>query len=137
MSDCIFCQIIAGELPSTRILETDDVLAFFTIGPVRPGHTLVVPKRHSPTFIETPTEDVAAVMGAAQQIGAAMLKSGLADGINIGVNNGASAAQTVFHIHAHVIPRMTDDGLQRWPTHDVDPEEGNRLAQQLRENLTF
>jgi histidine triad (HIT) family protein len=107
--DCLFCKIIAGELPSTKIDEDERTIAFMDINPATRGHALVVPKQHSADLLEIDPEDLAAVTIASQRL-AAKVKSNLkADGVNLLNCCGSAAWQTVFHFHMHVIPRYVGD----------------------------
>jgi histidine triad (HIT) family protein len=113
--ECIFCKIIAGEIPCDKVYEDDDVLAFLDINPTKPGHTLVVPKKHFLDLLDVDIETLKKIMAAAQKIGAA-IKRGLNCGaFNIIQNNGAAAGQIVPHLHFHIIPRDEGDGLIHWP----------------------
>lgn len=115
MMDCIFCKIVKGEIPCTKVAENDDFLAFLDIQPITEGHTLVVPKHHFRDFSEFPENLGNAYVRFVKQT-MALLQRGLApDGINIGMNNGAAAGQAVFHQHTHLIPRRKNDGLKSWP----------------------
>jgi len=107
----IFSQIIAGEIPCTKIYEDDTVLAFLDIQPVQPGHTLVIPKQPSTDARSTGPETFAAVMKVAQTVANALTDSMNCDGVNITMNCGEAAGQEVFHTHVHVIPRFEDDGV--------------------------
>ena len=111
MNDCIFCKIIAGELPSSKLYEDDLVLSFMDIAPLSPGHSLVIPKNHYETFPEIPAEEAAAVTAAMLKVAPAIMKSQNADGFNLLLANGACAGQVVDHIHFHIVPRKNDDGL--------------------------
>lgn len=103
--DCLFCKIAQGEIPSAKIYEDDNVLAFLDISPVEKGHTLVISKRaHSEALLETPPEILADMLAAAKKVGAAMLKSGFG-GFNVVQNNYPDGGQAIPHIHFHVIPR--------------------------------
>jgi histidine triad (HIT) family protein len=129
MSDCIFCKIITGELPSNKVYETDSVLAFLDIAPVNAGHTLVVPKAHY-EFIEdvTPAD-------AVQTIGAA-IKSGLGvAGYNIGLNNGRVAGQLVPHVHFHIMPRLEGDNLKLWPQRKYEVGEDTAVLEKIKSVL--
>ncbi len=103
MSNCIFCKIIAGEIPSKKLYEDDDVLAFWDISPQAPVHFLVIPKKHIPSPVDvTETDD--ALIGKLIRIGSQLAKeNGTGDGFRIIFNNGAKAGQVVFHIHLHVL----------------------------------
>lgn len=103
--DDIFCKIIKGEIPSTKVYEDDDVLAFLDISQTTRGHTLVVPKEHYDNFLSCPAEIMHKVYDVAQRIGQAEMAILGAKGINILTNVGEMAGQSVFHFHVHVIPR--------------------------------
>jgi histidine triad (HIT) family protein len=110
--DCLFCKIVAGELPATVIDEDERTLTFMDINPATRGHALVVPRAHSADLLEIDPEDLAAVARAAR-VQARTVKERLgADGVNLMNSCGAAAWQTVFHFHVHVIPRYADDPLR-------------------------
>jgi histidine triad (HIT) family protein len=114
--DCLFCKILDGDLPSTRIAETERAIAFMDINPATHGHALVVPREHSRDLLEIAPEDLAACTALAQEIaGRAKDRLG-ADGVNLLNCCGADAWQSVFHFHMHVIPRYAGqpdkDGLR-------------------------
>ncbi len=115
MTDCLFCKIIEGKLPSAKIYENEHVVAFLDINPVHPGHTLVVPKRHSTSLFDMLDEDIAAVFHAAKKIAQAVKEATGAGGINVNMNNDPAAGQVVFHSHIHIVPRFENDGLRLWP----------------------
>lgn len=109
MSDqCLFCSIVAGDIPSVRVAEDDVTYAFMDINPATYGHLLVVPKRHSKDLLEIPADDVAAVTLMGQRIAKVAVEELAADGVNLLNSCGADAWQTVFHFHLHVIPRYVD-----------------------------
>jgi histidine triad (HIT) family protein len=110
--DCIFCKVVAGELPSTKIYEDEATLAFMDIAPWTRGHALVIPKTHSTDLGEISAEDLAAVALTAQKIAERQKKRLGAEGVNLLNCYGAAAWQTVFHTHVHVIPRYAGDGMQ-------------------------
>jgi len=112
--DCIFCKIIAGDIPSNKAYEDDTVLAFLDLAPASQGHTLVIPKAHYPNILEAPAELGTAVFSALSRVGTAVMSATGAAGINIIQNNGLAAGQTVFHIHWHIIPRFEGDGFSLW-----------------------
>jgi len=128
-SDCLFCKIVRGEIPCAKVFETDTVFAFLDIAPVNKGHTLVIPKQHHENIWDLPPELTPDLMDAIQRVGQA-LKDGLgAQGMNLGMNNGAAAGQLVLHAHWHLIPRFEDDGLSLWPQKSYSgPEEMNQTA---------
>jgi histidine triad (HIT) family protein len=111
---CIFCRIVRGEIPSSKVLETEHALAFLDLNPVNPGHLLVVPKVHHADLSELPDDVAAETARLIPRLSRAIRAATGADGLNLVVNNGKVAGQTVFHGHWHLIPRHTDDAV-RWP----------------------
>jgi histidine triad (HIT) family protein len=121
---CIFCKIIAGDLPATVVAEDEHTLAFMDINPATRGHVLVVPKRHSQDLLSVESEDLQAVIVAAQRIAALTEERLGAEGVNLLNSCGAAAWQTVWHFHMHVIPRYDDDPLRLpWQPQPGDAEE--------------
>ena len=110
--DCIFCKIVAGELPAEKVDEDDRTLAFMDIAPATRGHTLVIPREHATDLLEIAQEDLAAVAHAAQDVARRQKDRLGADGVNLLNSCGRPAWQTVFHFHMHVIPRYEGDPLQ-------------------------
>jgi len=111
-SDCPFCGIVAGTIPSTKVYEDDRTLAFMDISPASDGHLLVVPKAHAKNLLEIPTDDLAAVVQTGQRMARRIVETLDADGVNLINSCGEAAWQTVFHFHLHVIPRYAGrDGL--------------------------
>jgi histidine triad (HIT) family protein len=108
--DCIFCAIVAGDIPSRTVYEDDDVLAFLDASPLARGHTLVIPKEHYETLGDVPEDAATAVFRTLHQLTPATEDAVDADASNVGFNNGAAAGQEVPHVHGHVIPRFKDDG---------------------------
>jgi histidine triad (HIT) family protein len=110
--DCLFCKIVAGELPATVVAEDERTVAFMDINPATRGHALVVPRNHSKDLLSVPEDDLSAVAEAAKRL-ARRAKDALgADGVNLLNSCGRAAWQTVFHFHVHVIPRYVDDPLR-------------------------
>jgi histidine triad (HIT) family protein len=130
--DCIFCRIVAGELPATIVGEDERTISFMDIAPATRGHALVIPREHSRDLLEIDAEDLAAVNLAAQRL-AERVKDRLgADGVNLLNSCGAVAFQTVFHFHLHVIPRYEGDGLRLpWVPAPGDAREIAAAAQEL------
>jgi len=112
---CIFCKIIAGEIPSYKVYEDKHTLAFLDIGPVNPGHTLVVPKKHFANIEEADEETLCRVMKTVKKVGLSLKKNLGAVGYNILEANDPEAGQSVPHLHFHLIPRLPGDGLTFWP----------------------
>lgn len=105
---CVFCDILTGDLPSVRVAEDETTYAFMDIHPATAGHLLVVPKQHSKDLVEIPADDLSAVTLAAQRIATTAVETFEANGVNLLNCCGAEAWQTVFHFHMHVIPRYAD-----------------------------
>jgi histidine triad (HIT) family protein len=110
MSDCIFCQIVAGDIPSRTVYEDEDVLAFLDANPLAPGHTLVIPKSHHETLADLPTDVGREVFGALHRITPAVESAVDAPATTVAFNNGEAAGQEVPHVHGHIVPRFDDDG---------------------------
>jgi len=110
--DCIFCKIVAGELPATKIDEDERTIAFMDINPWTRGHALVIPKAHSTDVGEIDEADLAAVAAMAKRVALRQKEALGAEGVNLLNAFGSAAWQTVFHTHFHVIPRYADDGMR-------------------------
>ena len=130
--DCIFCKIVAGELPATIVDEDELTLSFMDINPATRGHTLVIPRRHSRDLLSIEPEDLTAVALAAARLAGRMPERLGAAGVNLLNSCGAAAWQTVFHFHVHVIPRYQDDPLRLpWTPAPGDGGEIAAAAQEL------
>ena len=132
-TDCIFCKIVAGELPATIVHEDERTVAFMDINPATRGHALVVPRRHVRDLLEVGREDLAATMAAAQELARRAVDRLGAPGVNLLNSCGEAAWQTVFHFHVHVIPRYDGDPLRLpWLPAEGDSEEIASAAAALR-----
>jgi histidine triad (HIT) family protein len=121
MADCIFCKIVAGQIPCTKVYEDATVLAFMDINPISPGHTLVIPKKHYEAIGEMSAEEAAALFRPVPSLAAAVKGALGAEALNVLQNNGRAAGQAVAHLHVHLIPRWTGDGLGfHWPAKSAD-----------------
>ena len=130
--NCIFCKIVAGELPATIVAEDERTISFMDIAPATRGHALVVPRAHSADLLGIEAEDLSAVALAAQALAARAKERLAADGVNLLNACGAVAFQTVFHFHMHVIPRYEGDSLRLpWVPAPGDPQEIAAAAQEL------
>jgi len=130
--DCLFCKIVAGEIPSTRVDEDERTVTFMDINPATRGHVLVVPREHAKDLTEIDAEDLAAVARAAQKIARTMPERLGADGVNLLNSYGRAAWQTVFHFHMHVIPRYDADPLRLpWTPEPGDRDEIAAAARDL------
>ena len=139
--NCIFCKIIAGEIPCHKLYEDDRVLSFLDIGPLSAGHALVIPKGHYETIDQVPAEDAAAMFRIVPGLSKAIMQATGAESWNLLQNNGRAAGQAVGHVHLHIIPRavgsardepITGNGLPfQWPGGEIDHAEAGKLAQQI------
>ena len=135
MQDCIFCKIVAGEIPSCKVYEDEHTIAFMDIGPLVKGHTLVIPKEHYDPFTAAPTEILTACMQTVKRVMQALQKSLDTQGVNLHQANGAAAGQVVPHLHFHVVPRFADDGHHwNWnPKSYASPEAMQKMANRIKE----
>ena len=137
MRDCIFCKIINGEIPCSKVYEDNEFLAFLDITPINKGHILVIPKKHFVNILDC-EEDVLKKIGPIlKKLSLAVKKGVNADGIVIGQNNGEYAGQVVMHLHFHIIPRFKEDGLKHWPksNQEYSTKEMNKFAEEIRNNI--
>jgi histidine triad (HIT) family protein len=132
-ADCLFCRIVAGELPAQRVYDDERTVAFMDINPTSRGHVLVVPRTHSTDLLDIEADDLAACLSTAKHIASWQRFRLKADGVNLLQSTGRAASQVVFHFHLHVIPRYEGDGmvnpLARSPG---DPDEIAAAAAELR-----
>jgi histidine triad (HIT) family protein len=133
MDDCIFCKILAGELPAEIVQEDEHTIAFMDINPWTRGHALVIPRNHSTDLLEIEDDDLRHTAVAAKRLAERVKERLGADGMNLLNACGAAAWQSVFHFHIHVIPRYEDDPL-RLPGHpqDVTREDLAGVAEEIR-----
>lgn len=133
MSDCIFCKIVVGEIPSSKIYEDDEVLAFLDITQVTKGHTLVIPKQHYRNVLDMTAESTSRLFARVPQIAQHLKEKLGAKGLNIINNNEEVAGQTVFHTHIHLLPRFekTDELNIQFTVHEPDFAALATLAQEL------
>jgi histidine triad (HIT) family protein len=131
--DCLFCKIVAGEVPSQTIAEDERTITFMDINPATRGHALVIPRTHAANLLEIDPEDLSAVAVAAQRLAQRIPERLGADGVNLLNSCGPAAWQTVFHFHLHVIPRYADDPLKLpWTPAPGDTDEIAGAAAALR-----
>ncbi len=134
-SNCIFCKIAAGEIPSKTIYEDQEFRVMLDISPATRGHALIIPKEHYADLYEMPNDIVAQAMVLAKKMASHMTKVLQCDGFNIVQNNGEAAGQTVFHFHMHLIPRYVKDGNQEklsWNHLDLPENELDEIYQKLK-----
>ena len=135
-ADCLFCKIIAGEIPCFKLFENDETLAFMDINPANEGHALVIPKEHSRDVHAVSDAAITATVTTAKKVAAAIDKTLNPDGLNLLQCNGPAAAQSVFHFHMHVLPRREGDELKlNWGLSPGDMDAIGALAERIRGNL--
>ena len=137
MTDCVFCGILSGELPSSIVYQDDHCTAIMDIQPVNPGHVLVIPNHHAACLADLDEETGSRMFRVAHRLAGALRKSGVkCEGVNMFLADGAAAMQEVFHVHLHVFPRYEGDGfgLRFSPTYFERPgrAELERVAEQIR-----
>lgn len=131
MTDCLFCKIVAGTVPSHKIYEGEHTFAFLDIRPVHIGHTLVVPKRHDEDIFSIEAADWRAVNEVVRKLAPFVREAAGADGVNIIMNNKKSAGQLIDHAHVHIVPRFVDDGLKGFPQHDETPQALSAMREKI------
>jgi|YelNatPaOPRAMG01_1025707.scaffolds.fasta_scaffold00161_50 histidine triad (HIT) family protein len=135
-NSCVFCRIIAGEIPSARLYNDNDVIAILDVNPISRGHSLVIPKHHFEYLEDVNAETFGKVAEVARRLSSHMVETGFCEGNNLFLSNHESADQTVFHIHMHVIPRWTNDGINIaswWKeiSHGLEAAEMKELVSRL------
>ena len=137
MDDCIFCKIVKGEIPASKVYEVDNVLAFLDIMPATPkkGHVLVIPKGHYETLVDMPLEVNDAVFRVVKKVETALMKE--ADGVNLLQNDGKVAGQMINHVHVHLVPRFEGDGVElgKWQTHKYESGELEKTQEKIKKLL--
>jgi histidine triad (HIT) family protein len=133
VEDCLFCGIVAGDVPGQVVDSDEYTVAFMDINPATRGHALVVPRTHSTDLMAVSDEDLVRTMSAARRLAQRMRETLKPDGFNLLNSCGSAAWQTIFHFHMHVIPRYDDDPLKLpWVPGPGDPDEIAKVADQLR-----
>ena len=132
-TDCVFCRIIARDLPAAVVYEDDRVIAFLDAFPSSEGHTLVVPKAHHRDILDTPVEDLQAVAVVAKRVALAQRKALKPDGHGVAQFNGKAAGQTVFHYHMHVVPRWEGQNMNIHGRTQAPIEQLQAVAAKIRE----
>lgn len=128
-------KIIRREIPAHIVYEDDETLAFLDVKPVNPGHTLVIPKKFAKNIFDVDEATLAAVMRTVQKVAYSLRETLGAEGINLHVNNEVAGGQAVFHLHVHVIPRFSNDGLEHWHGKEYAEGEGEKIAEKVRQSL--
>ncbi|MBN1941646.1 MAG: HIT family protein [Candidatus Diapherotrites archaeon] len=135
-NECIFCKIVRGEIPSTKIFESEKSLAFLDISPAARGHALVIPKNHAEFLTEMNEEDLKDLILAVKKVAKAVVASAGAQGFNVIQSNHKIAGQVIPHVHFHIIPRKASDELSfAWKHIELDKEEIAAFGERVKENL--
>ena len=133
MSDCVFCKIVAGQIPSTRVFEDEHTLAFMDLGQVNPGHVLVAVKKHAENIYALDDAQAAAVARASTRVARAIRDAFKPEGLSVYQANGKAAGQTVFHYHVHLLPRHAGDGMElTWPVKNPPREQLEDYAAKIK-----
>jgi len=136
MSDCVFCRIVAKQIPASVVQEDADTLAFMDLGQVNPGHVLVALKSHADNLFELQDAQAAAVFRAVARVARAILDAFAPQGLSVYQANGKAAGQTVFHFHVHLVPRYENDGMNlTWPVKNPPREKLEEYAAKIRQTL--
>lgn len=135
-SDCVFCKIVSGDIRAVTILDTEHAYAFLDIAPLAEGHTLLIPRDHVESLEQMPPEGLARLMRELPRLARTVASATGAEGLNILQNNGRVAGQVVDHVHFHIIPRRSGDGLgYRWNAGAYPEGRAEALQAQIREAL--
>ncbi len=135
-SHCVFCKIVQGDIPSARVFETDSVVVFLDINPLNPGHTLLVPRSHHAHLGELPDEIAAHVGSLLPRLCRAVKAATGAEGLNVVINNGSVAGQTIDHCHWHIIPRFAHDSIHwPWPQGKYSGDELSQMKARIEGEL--
>jgi len=136
MSSCVFCRIVAKEIPATVVHEDEHTLAFMDIGQVNPGHVLVAVKKHAENIFALDEAQAAAVFRSAAKVARAIRGAFEPQGLSVYQANGAAAGQTVLHLHIHLVPRYEGDGMAlTWPVKNPPREKLTEYAEKIRAKL--
>jgi len=136
MSDCVFCRIVARQIPATVVHEDEHTLAFMDLGQVNPGHVLVAVKKHAENLYALDDAQAGAVLRAAARVARAIRDAFTPQGLSVYQANGKVAGQTVFHYHVHLVPRFEGDGMAlTWPVKNPPREKLEEYAAKIRGSL--
>ncbi len=133
--DCLFCQIVAGDVPSIKVAESDNCLAILDINPVNPGHTLIIPKKHSVNMLDADDDVLKEMVLFSKRVAQAILDGLEYDAFNLELNNGRIAGQIIPHLHWHIVPRVSDDGLKHWPGKKYLGGEAEDVAEKIKAQI--
>lgn len=136
LKNCLFCQILADEIPSEKVYEDEFSYAFLDINPVNKGHTLIIPKEHHENIYELPDELLSKLFVNVKNLAGAVREAVSADGVNIGMNNGEASGQVIFHAHIHIMPRFKDDGHEHWQSNfKYSEKEAKEAAKEIQAKI--
>lgn len=136
-SDCIFCKIVAGDIPAAKVFEDDACLAFMDIGPIAEGHVLLISKTHAASIEDLSPADTSAVLANLPAIARAVRSATGSEGLNVLQNNGRVAGQVVMHVHFHLIPRNAGDAFEfNWPVGQYPDGRMGELCEVIRRALS-
>ncbi len=135
MSDCLFCRIVRKEIPAEVVYEDEATLAFLDIRPTAPGHVLVIPKQHSDGLHDANPVVLGAVIRTVQRLARVLMQVFEVEGFNVIQNNGSVAGQVIPHLHFHIIPRQTGDGLEHWHGKVYGEGEMKEMGERVRKNV--
>ena len=133
--DCLFCQIIVGDVASTKVAENENVIAILDVNPVNPGHTLIIPKKHTTNMLDTDEETLKEMIAFTKKVAQAILDGLGYDAFNLELNNGRIAGQIIPHLHWHIVPRTADDGLTHWPGKKYKAKEAEEIAGKIKAQI--
>ncbi|MEA2036301.1 MAG: HIT family protein [Nanoarchaeota archaeon] len=134
--NCIFCKIVKGDIPSSKLYEDDRLISFLDIAPVNKGHALIVTKGHYETLLDVPDDDLTDIMATAKKIARAMSSALAIDGFNLAMNNKKVAGQIVPHVHLHIIPRFKNDGFRtNWQHKKYADKEIEKYKEKIKSFL--
>lgn len=135
--NCIFCKLANGIIPTVPIYEDDYFKVILDTSPAAKGHAIILPKTHAANIFELPDEYCEKIFKVAKKCGGAIKNAFNYDGLNVLQNNGEAAGQTVFHLHVHLIPRNTDDGItiKYVPGNNMDQELATQTAEKIKEYI--
>jgi histidine triad (HIT) family protein len=134
--DCIFCKIAESAIAAEKVYEDGAVVAFLDIAPISEGHTLVIPKAHHTNVHSCPPEVLGQIASCISRIAVPVTVAVDAEAYNVLCNNGRPAGQLVEHLHFHIIPRTTGDGVfTRWPASEYPDGRAEQIAEKIRKNL--
>jgi histidine triad (HIT) family protein len=136
VSECVFCRIVAGEIPANVVHEDGETLAFMDLGQVNPGHVLVAVKRHAQDIYALDESQARALFGAVARVARGIRAAFAPQGLSVYQANGKAAGQTVFHLHIHVVPRYEGDGMNlAWPVKNPPRDKLEEYAARIRRHF--